>query len=443
MCQEMLNNFITRIVTREGYSEDSINECIVRSMFQERFIKQYNTFDNKQLSMNVCQTFKKKETSVIACFSKMMQNEIFKDFIDSEKELQILGPPKWVHKYNSSIMRIVNKTDKDLTDLIEISPEELADIIPPEPEPVNIIEETIIEEPIVEEVIVEEVIVEEPIIEEAVEKKPELDLKPLTKHMNLDYSQTTLNKFEHFNKLEMSEEEIVMNKYQPHIKAVLLGSFPQEIHRLHKEAKKLNVTLKVFAKNNINMGSPDLIIICTSCASHKYQDVAKQHKEYCDIRYLNTCNKNAFRALIQEYRKEKFKPEEVVKITSPKPEVQVTINETPKLDPQEGIYSIPENPEPETVNIIPDNLIKNNILKDNIIYDEVPEEPKNMNQAKILFKPIKKECLIEYILDECKKDLEAAVKRAKDQLSQLDIYSGKVQVNCENNRFELSLTFKK
>lgn len=352
-------NFINEIKKKahEVFRGDdsSLEYQIVEVIFDPEFIDNNLTFTNKALGEVVAKKYNRKPISVAAQACKILQTESWAAIFKHEKKTLPGGKvPQWVHTYTDPFL------DKFRPTLCEPTVAEVMAEIPDEPtatfEP---IEESI--DPI------------DPPIENNQENSIMDTLVPL-------------------------EEEI---KPSTRLKAVMLGGFPQEFPRLIDVADKYGVDLKIYTKNIVNIGDPDMIILCTSRSSHTYQSILNKYKYSVEVKYLNTCNKRCFEKLLKEH----FGIED-----NPLPEViQETVIETPSYESIES---------QSTMTI---------------------EETSTQDVPVLTEKP--KECYIAYILEELERNMGESLVAAKRALEELDIRTGKFDINCTNEKFAVKLTF--
>ena len=248
----LLNDLKEMTTEKFSRDENSLDYQIIQVVLDEKFIQEHPYFTNKQVAEEVVHRYDRKIVSVIA-HCKLLSTGVWDRILNHEKKvLSGCHVPQWVHTYSEEFLKVLHTQEIPETEPIEI---------PEIPEITEVPE-------------VPEVHVEEPIVEN-----------------NLISSLQILDQVE--------------EKKESKLKVVLLGGFPQEFPRFNKIADQYNIDLKIFTKNILNLGTPDLLILCTARTSHAYQWVLNKYKTLTDVRYMNTCHSRGFESLIKEYLTEK------------------------------------------------------------------------------------------------------------------------------------------
>ena len=342
--------------------ETSMEYQIVEVIFDPEFIDNNLSFTNKTLGEIVAKKYNRKTLSVVSQVCKILQSQSWCAIFKHEKKILVDGKvPQWIHTYTDQFL------DKYRPTLCEPTVAEVMAEIP---------DESIT--PI------------EPIIEESIDP-----IDPPVENQNSSIMDT------------LTPLEEVVDK--PRLKAVMLGGFPQEFPRLIDVADKYGVDLKIYTKNIVNIGDPDMLILCTSRSSHTYQSILNKYKYSVEVKYLNTCNKRCFEKLLKEH----FGIED-----NPLPEVvEEHIIETPPCKRSEYDNAM-------TVETVVENTV---------------EETSTQEISAPTEKP--KECYIAYILEELERNMGESLMAAKRALEELDIRTGKFDVNYSNEKFAVKLAF--
>lgn len=227
-------------------------------------------------------------------------------------------------------------------------------------------------------------------------------------------------------------------------KILLVGGHPNEHPKLQKYASKMKLELRIISTNCRGIGSPDLIIICKSHMSHKLEEqVISLNKKDIPILYMCNCNKREFKKIVRAFipALKNNDLESLIKqfnvVGLPKnnliEETQSceTIEASDTMEDTTSLVKVISRPEPkEEIKEEPSE----DVLEESTQEESSKEEPSDTED-------VKPECHVQYILKECKRELQSAIDKANSTLSDLDISTGKIDVEYKDGDFKVTICF--